>query len=136
MSEKMITVATFNFATDANFLIFKMKLQEEGILYNAAEENTVGIDPFLSITVGGIRVLVNEADALRARAILQEIEQTEITPENIEIEFGDNDTILDEVNYRIVPLQADAASQAYFYVVVGLMILLTLAIFVTLLVAI
>jgi hypothetical protein len=136
MGEKMVTVATFNFATDPNFLIFKIKLKEANIPFNAAEEHTVGVDPLLSITLGGIRVLVNESDAPRAIEILNDINQTEITPENIEIEIGDSDTVLDEVFYKIVPTQSDGSSQAYFYLVIALTVLLIVALFVMLLISI
>ncbi len=136
MGEKMVTVATFNFATDPNFLIFKIKLKEANIPFNAAEEHTVGVDPLLSITLGGIRVLVNESDAPRAIEILHDINQTEITPENIEIEIGDSDTVLDEVFYKIVPTQSDGSSQAYFYLVIALTVLLIVALFVMLLISI
>jgi hypothetical protein len=136
MGEKMVTVATFNFATDPNFLIFKIKLKEANIPFNAAEEHTVGVDPLLSITLGGIRVLVNESDAPRAIEILNDINQTEITPENIEIEIGDSDTVLDEVFYKIVPTQSDGSSQAYFYLVIALTVLLIVALFVMLIISI
>lgn len=136
MSDRLVTVATFNFATDPNFLIFKIRLKEAGIPFNAAEENTVGVDPLLSITVGGIRVLVNESNAPRAMEILHEINQTEITPDHVEIDFGESDTVLDEVSYKIMPAHPEPANQLYFYTVIALMILLVLALLVTLLLGI
>ncbi len=136
MSNRLVTVATFNFATDPNFLIFKIRLKEAGIPFNAAEENTVGIDPLLSITVGGIRVLVNESHVPRAMEILQDINPTEITPDRVEIDFGESDTVLDEVSYKIVTARSEPANQLYFYVVFALVIVLTLALFVTLLLGI
>ncbi len=83
MSDQLVTVATFNFATDPDFLLLKARLREENIPFNTAEENTVGVDPLLSITVGGIRVLVNKRDAPRALEIVEDLNHADEGEENV-----------------------------------------------------
>ncbi len=48
------------------------RLQEQGIICWLKDENTVTIDPLLSIAVGGIKLMVANHQIERARAILQE----------------------------------------------------------------
>lgn len=136
MSNQLITIATFNFATDPNLLLLKAKLTDAGITYNAADENTVGIDPLLSITVGGIRVLVNEHDVARAREIILEI--NEINQESREIvDFEKYDESEDNVSFEIVTPDGDISSQkgnsTYLLIVGALAALLMLALFFTVL---
>jgi hypothetical protein len=48
------------------------RLQEQGIICWLKDENTVTIDPLLSIAVGGIKLMVATHQLERARSILQE----------------------------------------------------------------
>ena len=50
-------------------------LQEEGINCWLKDENTVTIDPLLSIAVGGIKLMVAEVQAERALEILSNLQQ-------------------------------------------------------------
>lgn len=93
MSDQLITVATFNFSTDLQFLVFKSSLEHHGIPYFAAEEHTVNANPFLSISVGGIRVMVHEDDVPAAIGIWREIREAASEEEA----FGEQDDILDDV---------------------------------------
>ncbi len=94
MSNRFVTIARFNFATEPVFILLKMRLEQEGILYYAAEENTVGIDPLLSITLGGIRLQVEQANVIRALAILKTITTDTATDESWNP--GELEDILDE----------------------------------------
>lgn len=136
MSTQLVTVATFNFATDPNLLLLKAKLADNGIAYNAADENTIGIDPLLSISVGGIRVLVNEQDAARAREIIQEI--NDINQESREIvDFEKYDEPEDNVSFEIITpdtgLTPSNTNSTYLIIVGALAALLVLALLFTVL---
>ena len=50
------------------------RLQEEGIECWLKDENTVTIDPILSNAIGGIKLMVPEQDARRARGLLKRME--------------------------------------------------------------
>ena len=52
--------------------IARGRLEEQGILCWLKDENTVTIDPLLSIAVGGIKLMVAEHQLERARQILSE----------------------------------------------------------------
>lgn len=110
MSSQLVTIATFNFATDPNFLLLKARLTDAGIAYNAADENTVGIDPLLSITVGGIRVLVNEQDAPYAGKIIQEINAMNRESREI-VDFDQYDESEDNISFEIITPHSDITSQ-------------------------
>lgn len=136
MSTQLVTVATFNFATDPNLLLLKAKLADNGIAYNAADENTIGIDPLLSISVGGIRVLVNEQDAARAQEIIQEI--NDINQESREIvDFEKYDESEDNVSFEIITpdtgLTPSNTNSTYLIIVSALAALLVLALLFTVL---
>lgn len=128
MSDQLITIATFNFSTDPGFLLFKASLEHHGIAYFAAEENTVNANPFLSISVGGIRVMVHEDDVPEAIGIWREIRETELYTENEE-DFGEHDHILDDMRTQSVIKQSivePKGSSAYFIlvaIIVGILLL-------------
>jgi hypothetical protein len=48
------------------------RLQEEGILCWLKDENTVTVDPLLSIAIGGIKLMVAKHQEERARELLGE----------------------------------------------------------------
>jgi hypothetical protein len=52
------------------------KLQQEYINCFLADENTVTIDPFLTLAVGGIKLMVAESQVERALQILNDITPT------------------------------------------------------------
>lgn len=131
MNNELITVATFNFSTDPNFLLFKAALEHHDIPYLAAEENTVNANPFLSISVGGIRVMVHEDDLPDAISIWREISEAVVDDviENEE-DFGTHDNILDDV--RIQPILKQSVIEykshsIYFVLVIALVVILLLS---------
>ena len=66
----MVHLDTFTNYIEAN--IIKGRLEEENINCWLRDENTVTIDPILTNAVGGIKLMVAEAQADRAVALLQQ----------------------------------------------------------------
>jgi hypothetical protein len=73
MSDALVEVACFNFATDPDFLLFINYLEAEEIPYACPERLQLETQPFLSIGLGGLRVLVHEHNLEKAQALLESI---------------------------------------------------------------
>lgn len=71
MAEKLVTLTTFTYTTEAYVLV--AKLDAEGIKSFLKNDNLVSTQHFLSNAVGGIDVQVPETELLKAREILQEV---------------------------------------------------------------
>jgi len=56
----------------ANILLLRLK--SEGIDCYIKDENTITIDPLLSPAIGGMKLMVNESDLVRATNLLEEFE--------------------------------------------------------------
>lgn len=67
---KFIHVDTFLNYIDANIVLGR--LETEGINGWLRDENTVTIDPILTNAIGGIKLMVPEAQAERALSLIQE----------------------------------------------------------------
>jgi hypothetical protein len=83
-----IQIASFAYPTDPVYILLVARLRHEGILLFTADDITINADPLLSQAIGGVKVKVDPADAVRAReiyeAILQEQQQDEgITEEEL-----------------------------------------------------
>ncbi len=74
MSEALVEVARFNFPSDPDFLLFINHLESEGIPYACPERFQLETQPFLSIGLGGLRVLVHADNLERASALLKSLE--------------------------------------------------------------
>ncbi len=79
----LITVKTFDNLIEAHML--KSKLESEEIVCYLFDENVVGINPLYNITVGGIKLKVNEFDLSQVREIFLQIDNTPITNDNNEV---------------------------------------------------
>ena len=55
--------------------MLQSRLQADGVLAVVADDHIVGANPFLTMAVGGVRVLVLESDFERAREIVSAIER-------------------------------------------------------------
>ncbi|MFN7120336.1 MAG: hypothetical protein ACK4TA_26350 [Saprospiraceae bacterium] len=131
MSNQLVTIATFNFTTEPNFLLFKAALEHHDISYFAAEENTINANPFLSISIGGIRVQVHEEDVPEATSIWREISEADAEAIDNE-DFGTHDSILDDMrgtNIWSEDQQSTVNYSAYFIIVVILITLLIISLF-------
>lgn len=73
MTDKIITLATFMFPTEAYPLM--TRLEEEGIECFLGDENTVSVQPFLSNAIGGVKLNIKESDAEQALLILKQTYQ-------------------------------------------------------------
>ena len=66
----MTLTAIASFATPAEALLAKGRLNGAGVDGHVAGEMTAGVMPYLSLTMGGVTLYVVDADAERAREIL------------------------------------------------------------------
>ena len=79
----LITFKTFENPVDAHLL--KSKLESEGIDCFLFDENIVSVMPLYNITVGGIKLKIDDSDLKKAKEIFSEIEHTPITSEENEV---------------------------------------------------
>lgn len=70
---EMITIKTFDNYFNANIILGR--LRDAGINCYLKDEYTVTIDPILSNAIGGIKLVVNEADLNAAQKLLDHFEE-------------------------------------------------------------
>ena len=75
----MQTIKTFDNAIDAHLM--KTKLESEGIFCYLADEHIIGINPLMSVALGGIKLNVPEEHVEQAIRILQESAESPISDE-------------------------------------------------------
>ncbi len=75
----LITIMTFDNSIDTHLL--KSKLESEGITCYIFDENMVSLYPLYNITVGGIKLKINESDYDKANEILELINTSKPTDE-------------------------------------------------------
>ena len=68
MSRNPVVIAVFSQPVEAS--LAGSRLEAEGIESRIADSNIIGINPLYSAALGGVKVVVDEADAERARAVL------------------------------------------------------------------
>lgn len=71
MSKDLVTLGSFEFLADVQ--IIKGRLESEGIVVTLKDENTVGVEPFASNAIGGIKLQVFSADKENAQKIFNEV---------------------------------------------------------------
>lgn len=71
MGKDWIVLGSFEFLADVQ--VIKGKLESEGIEVRLKDQNTVGVEPFASNALGGIKLMVHKYDEERAKAIYDEI---------------------------------------------------------------
>jgi hypothetical protein len=69
----LVLIARFFTPVEAQML--QSRLQAEGVPAVVADAQTVGVNPLLTMALGGVRVLVPESDFERAREIVSAIER-------------------------------------------------------------
>lgn len=79
MSENLITLGSFEFLADVQ--IIKGKLESEGISVTLKDENTVGVEPFASNAIGGIKLQVYSSDKEKAQEIYNELRKYAVDAE-------------------------------------------------------
>ena len=80
---ELITLKTFDNSIDAHIL--KARLENEGIDCYLFDENIVSLNPLYNITVGGIKLKINEINLSKAQEIILEIENTPLTNQKEEV---------------------------------------------------
>ena len=69
-------VATYQYSSEA--IIFKGKLESEGIEVFIRDNHTIDTDPLVSNAIGGVKLFVKENDFSKAIAILESISKYEV----------------------------------------------------------
>ncbi|WP_298340387.1 DUF2007 domain-containing protein [uncultured Algibacter sp.] len=76
MSNTFKTIARFQYSTEAQ--IIKGRLEAEGIQVFLSDNLTIDTDPLVSNAIGGVKLKVLSADALKAQHILDSINKYSI----------------------------------------------------------
>ena len=71
MKEDYTVLAVFEYSTEAQLV--KSKLDSEEIKTMLMDEKTIDTDPLLSQAIGGVKLLIHNADLKKASAIYNEI---------------------------------------------------------------
>ncbi len=71
MGKDLVTLGSFEFLADVQ--IIKGKLESEGISVTLKDANTVGVEPFASNAIGGIKLQVHKEDKELAKKIFDEV---------------------------------------------------------------
>ena len=80
---ELVTIRTFDNSIDSH--IWKSKLESEGIKCYLFDENMVSLNLLYNITVGGIKLKINESDFEKANKLIEDIESLPYKTENNEI---------------------------------------------------
>lgn len=80
---RLVTFKTFDNPIDAHLL--KTKLESENVMCYLFDENIVGLNPLYNLTVGGIKLKVNESDLDKASKLVQEVDNATIMNDEGEI---------------------------------------------------
>ncbi len=70
--EQFITVAIFTYPSE--YAVLELLLQQEGIQYVFENSTMIGVMPFHSNAIGGIRLKVHPVDAETVRAHIQNLD--------------------------------------------------------------
>ncbi len=79
MRDTFKTIAKFQYSSEAQ--IIKGRLESEGIQVFLSDNLTIDTDPLISNAIGGVKLKVLSADAIKARHILDSIEKYSIDDE-------------------------------------------------------
>ena len=79
----LTTIRTFDNAPEAH--VFRIKLENSGINSYIFDEETITLDPLMTVALGGIKLKVDKTDFDKALNIISEIENSPLTNENNEI---------------------------------------------------
>ena len=66
---ELVTIKTFDNLTEAHLI--KARLESENITCFLFDEHVVGLNPLFSVTIGGIKLKVNQFDLEKATKILE-----------------------------------------------------------------
>ena len=80
MEEQYILIGRFQYSSQA--LIYKGKLESEGIEVVVRDNNTVDANPLYSNAIGGVKLFVNSVDGEKAHSILSQISEFSVDENN------------------------------------------------------
>lgn len=80
-------VSVFNSPYPVDSYIIKGRLETEGIKCFVFDENVISVNPFNSVTIGGVKLKVRDDQLEMAESILQKIENHRLFDENGEYEL-------------------------------------------------
>lgn len=73
MTDTFKTIATFQYSSEA--LIFKGRLEAEGIKVFLKDSYTIDTDPLVSNAIGGVKMQVKTEDAAKAQDVLKSVKK-------------------------------------------------------------
>ena len=80
MEEKYILVGRYQYTSEA--LIYKGKLESEGVDVFIRDNNTVDANPLYSNAIGGVKLFVNREDEKKTYSILSQISEFSLDENN------------------------------------------------------
>jgi hypothetical protein len=80
MKEKYILIGRYQYTSEA--LIYKGKLESEGIDVFIRDNNTVDANPLYSNAIGGVKLFVNREDEKKSYSILSQISEFSLDENN------------------------------------------------------
>lgn len=80
MTEKYILIGRYQYTSEA--LIYKGKLESEGIEVFIRDNNTVDANPLYSNAIGGVKLFVNREDEKNTYAVLSQISKFSLDENN------------------------------------------------------
>tara|TARA_B100001146_G_C16201191_1_gene444858 strand:+ start:2229 stop:2468 length:240 start_codon:yes stop_codon:yes gene_type:complete len=73
--EQFVTIATFTYPSE--YAVLRLLLEREEIPHVFQNETMIGVLPFHSNAVGGIRLKVHESDVTKATEIITQLNQSD-----------------------------------------------------------
>lgn len=98
MGKDLVTIGSFEFVSDVQ--IIKGRLESEGIVVTLKDENTIGVEPFASNALGGIKLQVHRKDRDRAQVIFDTIRNYAVDDQGILITCPNCKAQKSEVYYK------------------------------------
>lgn len=80
MKDKYVLIGRYQYTSEA--LIYKGKLESEGIEVVVRDNNTVDANPLYSNAIGGVKLFVNSVDGEKAHSILSQISEFSVDENN------------------------------------------------------
>tara|TARA_B100000809_G_C15082792_1_gene510273 strand:- start:1159 stop:1566 length:408 start_codon:yes stop_codon:yes gene_type:complete len=79
----LITIKTFDNSIDAHLL--RTKLESEGITCFIFDENLITLNPLYSLSLGGIKLKINEIHLQQTKEIIEGVDNIKLTNDNKDI---------------------------------------------------
>ncbi len=80
MEDSFTLIGRFQYSSEA--LIYKGKLESEGIMVFMRDNNTIDTNPLYSNAIGGVKLFVKDKDVVNANSILSQISNYSLDDNN------------------------------------------------------